>query len=124
GSSTFGNKKILTEYGKLDAFLTAVKYENYELIYIRDEAHYGSANKRNVLFNDIYDQQKVRKVSQKHEVRADALLQQAASFIVHMSATPNNNYPQVVLSEKDLLNDNIALVKRAAFFNHDLASIA
>ncbi|MCV3754366.1 DEAD/DEAH box helicase family protein, partial [Ureaplasma zalophigenitalium] len=38
GSSTFGNKKILTEYGKLDAFLTAVKYENYELIYIRDEA--------------------------------------------------------------------------------------
>ncbi|MCV3754362.1 type III restriction endonuclease subunit R, partial [Ureaplasma zalophigenitalium] len=42
----------------------------------------------------------------------------------HMSATPNNNYPQVVLSEKDLLNDNIALVKRAAFFNHDLASIA
>ncbi|MCV3728754.1 DEAD/DEAH box helicase family protein, partial [Ureaplasma miroungigenitalium] len=124
GSSTFGNKKILTEYGKLDAFITAIEYEGYELIYIRDEAHYGSANKRNIIFNDIYDQQKAKKISQKHEVRADALLQRAARFIVHMSATPNNNYPQVVLSDKDLLNDNIALVKRMPFFNHDVKSIA
>ena len=122
GTQSFGKRKIYTEQGIFDAFLDQIKKENYKLVYIRDEAHIGSDKeaKDSLKFLD-YDETnaKTNDVSVKFEQK----IQEAASFIVKMTATPKGKHKQVIITEKDLENDNIHLLKTKMFQNHGLDAL-
>ena len=92
GKSSFTKASIFVEHGIFDQFLDQVKNENYKLVYIRDEAHHGgfiNKNKQNV---DI----------EKFENK----IQKKADFVLKMTATMNPTHEQVVLSEKEIKEDN------------------
>ncbi len=122
GTQSFGKRKIYTEQGIFDAFLDQIKKENYKLVYIRDEAHIGSDKeaKDSLKFLDYYETNaKTNDVSVKFEQK----IQEAASFIVKMTATPKGKHKQVIITEKDLENDNIHLLKTKMFQNHGLDAL-
>ena len=110
GTQSFGKGKIYTEQGIFNAFLDQIEKENYKLIYIRDEAHVGleKEEKNASKFLDYDDD--ISK-SNDENIRFEKKIQEAASFIVKMTATPKGKYEQVIITEKDLENDNIHLLK-------------
>ncbi|KEZ22742.1 DEAD/DEAH box helicase family protein [Ureaplasma diversum] len=109
GKSSFGKNRILTEHGILDAFLDQIKNENYRLIYIRDEAHYGSNEVKIKKGGDV----------QKFETRVNNV----ASYIVKMTATPDYSQNIVAIDEKEFENDNIKLIKNNLVFNESINDI-
>ncbi|AXE60508.1 type III restriction endonuclease subunit R [[Mycoplasma] phocae] len=108
GSSSFGKNRIFTEYGILDAFLDQIKNEDYKLVYIRDEAHYGGDGK---------------KTSKEYETRFESKIQNAANFILKMTATPKGANKQVIITEKQLEEDNIQLLKRNQKYNFGIDNL-
>nr|WP_237076522.1 DEAD/DEAH box helicase family protein [Mycoplasma phocoeninasale] len=102
GSSSFGKNRIFTEQGILKAFLDQIKNENYKLVYIRDEAHFGGDKKN-----------KLNELEQKFETD----IQNAANFIIKMTATPKGENKQVIITEKQLEADSIQLLKRNLKYN-------
>ncbi|MDW2834126.1 DEAD/DEAH box helicase family protein [Mesomycoplasma ovipneumoniae] len=101
GGASFKSNSILREQGSIEAFLSEIKRKGQILIYIRDEAHIGS---------DI----KITSKDQKFEEK----MQLNASFILKMTATPKTDLPLVHLSEKDLSQDEVQLLKTKK--NHNL----
>ncbi|MBZ4218434.1 DEAD/DEAH box helicase family protein [Mycoplasma tauri] len=106
GKSSFGKNRILTEHGIFDAFLDQIKNENYRLIYIRDEAHYGS------------NESKIKKNTNVEKFKTK--VSNIASYIVKMTATPDNNQNLVSIDEKEFENDNIKLIKNNLVFNESI----
>ncbi|EGV00461.1 hypothetical protein MCSF7_02883 [Mycoplasmopsis columbina SF7] len=102
GKSSFGSKRIFTEYGLLEAMLDEIKNskDELEMIYIRDEAHVGG--------------------SVKGEKEFESLVSSVADFTIKMTATPDPDDHVVILSERELLNDNLKLLKKHAIFNENL----
>ncbi|MDR3186690.1 MAG: DEAD/DEAH box helicase family protein [Christensenellaceae bacterium] len=93
GKSSFGKGRILSESGIIDDFIIAAIDSSFKLIYIRDEAHIG----------DRIDNSDEAKQFEK-------TMQDKASFILKMTATPNYNdhtIQRVILKERDLNNGNI-----------------
>lgn len=103
GGASFKSNSILREQGSIEAFLSEIKRKGQILIYIRDEAHIGS---------DI----KITSKDQKFEEK----MQLNASFILKMTATPKTDLPLVHLSEKDLSQDDVQLLKTKKNHNLDL----
>lgn len=110
GTQSFGKGKIYTEQGIFNAFLDQIEKENYKLIYIRDEAHVGSEKEQKNASKFLDYDDDISK-SNDEKIRFEKKIQQAASFIVKMTATPKGKYEQVIITEKDLENDNIHLLK-------------
>lgn len=94
GGASFKSNSILREQGSIEAFLSEIKRKGQILIYIRDEAHIGSDIKINL---------KDKTFEEKMQLNA--------SFILKMTATPKTDLPLVHLSEKDLSQDDIQLLK-------------
>ncbi|WP_404924467.1 DEAD/DEAH box helicase family protein [Mesomycoplasma hyopneumoniae] len=94
GGASFKSNSILREQGSIEAFLSEIKRKGQILIYIRDEAHIGS---------DIKITTKDKSFEEKMQLNA--------SFILKMTATPKTDLPLVHLSEKDLSQDDIKLLK-------------
>ncbi|MBU4691411.1 DEAD/DEAH box helicase family protein [Mycoplasma sp. ES3225-GEN-MYC] len=109
GSSSFGKKRLFTEYGIFDAFLQQIENQDYKLIYIRDEAHHGG------LINN--------KDTKDYEEKFESKVQKAANFVVKMTATPKGGYEQVIITEDQLRKDNIVLLKNNLMFNHGISRI-
>ncbi|WNM14338.1 DEAD/DEAH box helicase family protein [Mesomycoplasma ovipneumoniae] len=103
GGASFKSNSILREQGSIEAFLSEIKRKGQILIYIRDEAHIGS---------DIKITTKDKSFEEK--------MQKNASFILKMTATPKTDLPLVHLSEKDLSQDDVQLLKTKKNHNLDL----
>ena len=98
GKATFGKGRIYTERNIIEDFIAECKVQNYEVIYIRDEAHIGErATKLDKTFESVMDKN--------------------ASFIMKMTATFDNKSiaHRVELKESDLRdpikNDGKFLIK-------------
>ena len=129
GTSSFGKNKIFTEEGVFDAFIDQIKNEEYKLIYIRDEAHYGgetntAKSKYLDLYNDSTDNEKQIRSAKDDGIKFEAKMQQIAQYVIKMTATPNNKqFKQIVISDKDLEQDNIKLLKPNYCQNEDIKSL-
>lgn len=101
GKSSFGKDRILTERGEIQKFTSSAINDGFKIIYIRDEAHYGS-----------------KKTSlKKDETKFENIIQNNAYFVIKMTATPNGDEKLIYISEKDLKEDNIQLIKDEKKFN-------
>ncbi|MDJ1645588.1 DEAD/DEAH box helicase family protein [Mycoplasma sp. M5725] len=106
GASSFGKGTIFKEQGVLDSFIHEIK-ENYHIVYIRDEAHIGTA-----------------KVEAKNDnITAHKAFSNIANFQILMTATPKGEYKQITITEKDLENDNIQLLKTEGLNNQGIEDI-
>lgn len=129
GTSSFGKNKIFTEEGVFDAFIDQIKNEEYKLIYIRDEAHYGgetntAKSKYLDLYNDNAENEKQISSAKDEAIKFEAKMQQIAQYVIKMTATPNNKqFKQIVITDKDLEQDNIKLLKPNYCQNEDIKSL-
>lgn len=129
GTSSFGKNKIFTEEGVFDAFIDQIINEEYKLIYIRDEAHYGgetnvTKSKYLDLYNDSTDNEKQIRSAKDDGIKFEAKMQQIAQYVIKMTATPNNKlFKQIVITDKDLEQDNIKLLKPNYCQNEDIKSL-
>ncbi len=99
GKASFGSGRILSEYRIIDDFIVSAIDKGYKLIYIRDEAHIGGERQIN-------------------DTNFETLMNSNASFVLKMTATPDNQNPftkKVILKESQLnnpvLNDGKWLLK-------------
>ncbi len=107
GKSTFGRNRIFTERNVIDDFVSIAKDQDYKIVYIRDEAHFGldesSGGPSAAIKNNF-----------------ENLMSNSASFILEMTATPDfkANSKKVILTEEELTNpsqnDNKWLIKSNA----------
>ena len=105
GKASFTKASIFVEQGVFAQFLDQIRNENYHLIYIRDEAHHGgrpSKSKINHFENQIQD---------------------AATFIVRMTATPKDFSNFVEITELELARDGMQLLKNYQERNYKLEEI-
>lgn len=129
GTSSFGKNKIFTEEGVFDAFIDQIKNEEYKLIYIRDEAHYGgetntAKSKYLDLYNDNIENEKQISSAKDEAIKFEARMQQIAQYVIKMTATPNNKqFKQIVITDKDLEQDSIKLLKPNYCQNEDIKSL-
>lgn len=119
GSSSFGKGRILTEYGLFQGFLDQIKTQNYKLIYIRDEAHHGGNVDKTNKFQD-YEENNKKLNSLKTEGRFEYQIQEAADFIIKMTATPKGKNQLICINEQDLENDSIKLLKNNHIYNEGI----
>ena len=121
--------KIFTEEGVFDAFIDQIENEEYKLVYIRDEAHYGgetntAKSKYLDLYNDNIENEKQISSAKDEAIKFEARMQQIAQYVIKMTATPNNKqFKQIVISDKDLEQDNIKLLKPNYCQNEDIKSL-
>ncbi|MHA0297159.1 DEAD/DEAH box helicase family protein [Mesomycoplasma ovipneumoniae] len=109
GGASFRKNSILREQGAIKSFLDEIKRKEQILIYIRDEAHIGSDIK-NTWKDESFDK------SFEEEMQTNA------SFVLKMTATPKTDLPLVRLSEEDLRQDKIQLLKITECHNIGLES--
>ncbi|MCV3743698.1 DEAD/DEAH box helicase family protein [Ureaplasma sp. ES3154-GEN] len=107
GASSFGAKKIYTEQGILDKFINEIA-NHYFVVFIRDEAHVGTSEKK-----DNKDTKNFYKKMSK-----------IANFQINMTATPNNQYEQVKITENELKKDDIKLLKTVPMVNKGVDNTA
>lgn len=112
GKSSFGKGRLLTEMGAFDKFIDQIKSENYKLVYIRDEAHIGLIEKNGLI--TVEKSQKATEEQQLHD---------CADFVVRMTATPTGKSKQIIIKEKDLMNDERSLLKTKDIFNKNIKSL-
>ena len=98
GVSSFGKNTLFHENKTLDTFLHQLKALNYNLIFLRDEAHIGLKSVKGL------NKKLLNEVNQK--------LFDAAEFILTMTATPPKNAENmIVITNDDLKNDDEYLLK-------------
>ncbi|MCL6429044.1 hypothetical protein LT335_00605 [Spiroplasma sp. JKS002669] len=101
GTSSFGKKKIFSEEGILDSFIEEIRNSNeWEIIYIRDEAHKGT--------------NKFTKLDEISDKTIDSKLNNIANFTIQMTATPNGSNPIIELKSEEMKNDGVQLLKEEA----------
>lgn len=126
GTQSFGKGRIFTEEGIIHSFLSEVENQDFKLVYIRDEAHIGGETSKNqyldIDLNDDFTKQLIKIKNQ--EARFEFLIQQTAHFIIKTTATPKGKNDLVLLTEEDLADDNMILVKTEAFYNDGLEQMA
>ncbi len=103
GTSSFGKNKLFNIQGILDNFISEAKELKWNIIYIRDEAHKGGAS------SSITKEKQYKSFDRKME--------DLASFVIQMTATPKGRHKLIELSENDLLEDNVYLLKNKAKVN-------
>jgi type III restriction enzyme len=89
GKATFGKDRIFTEQEIFHDFVKECKQQGYKLVYIRDEAHIGTAR------------------TDAGIKTFESLMQENADFIIKMTATFNNKSTnrRIELKEEDLKDD-------------------
>ncbi|MBU4692712.1 DEAD/DEAH box helicase family protein [Mycoplasma sp. CSL7491-lung] len=110
GASSFGANRIYTEQGILDKFISEIS-NNYFVVFIRDEAHIGTSEsgikgKNKQAVENFYEK-----------------MSKASNFQINMTATPKGIYEQVKISEKELKEDDIKLLKINGHLNEGLSEI-
>lgn len=103
GTSSFGKNKLFNIQGILDNFLYEAKNQNWNIVYIRDEAHKGGT--------------KASATGEKEFQSFDNKITVASNFSIQMTATPNGEYPVLELTPEELMNDGVFLLKNKPDFN-------
>ncbi|WP_170218541.1 DEAD/DEAH box helicase family protein [Mycoplasmopsis mucosicanis] len=122
GKQSAGKKKILTEQGFFDRFLDEIKTKNYTLVYIRDEAHHGGEVSKNNNLIDYDMNMSQERINVNKSKSFEFSVQNAASYIIKMTATPKGNNELIYINEKDLKQDDILLLKDNAIHNEGLSN--
>ncbi|UUM20031.1 MULTISPECIES: DEAD/DEAH box helicase family protein [unclassified Mycoplasma] len=107
GKSSFGKGTIFYQEDVINRMIDSIKNDdNIKLIYIRDEAHIG-ADERNNKDQDL--------------ANFENLVNNAAFFSIHMTATPIKTDKVVEITELSLYNDKeMQLLKKQALFNEKI----
>ncbi|QKT05575.1 DEAD/DEAH box helicase family protein [Mycoplasma sp. OR1901] len=108
GASSFGANRIYTEQGILDKFISEIS-NNYFVAFIRDEAHIGTSESG------------IKGRDKKAAENFYEKMSKAANFQINMTATPKGIYEQVKISEKELKEDDIKLLKINGHLNEGLS---
>ncbi len=95
GTSSFRENTLFHQNKTLENFIQEAKNQNYEIIFIRDEAHIGS---RRELPKDLLE-------------NFDDKVKTAASFVIEMTATPKKDKNFVELTMKEISEDDVFLLK-------------
>lgn len=103
GTSSFGKNKLFNIQGILDNFLYEANNQNWNIVYIRDEAHKGGA--------------KANTTGEKEFQSFDHKITETSSFSIQMTATPNGDYPTLELTSEELMDDGVFLLKNKPIFN-------
>ncbi|MGZ9756746.1 DEAD/DEAH box helicase family protein [Mycoplasma sp. 4423] len=114
GSSSYSKNTILKEQNAIESLISQIKKEKYKLIYIRDEAHIGS---------DVDKSKGNGKTEQANLDKFENLMQSNAHFTVKMTATPKDYKNLIELTEKQLMEADIKLLKIHRIFNKGLNDI-
>ena len=93
GISSFGKNTLFYQNNTLNNFLKQIKLFNYKVVFIRDEAHIG------------------KKASGVDLESVVGKLYKAAYFSLEMSATPKEAARIINLTYKDIMNDDLKLLK-------------
>lgn len=100
--ASFRANTIMKEQNVFYSFKNQISNQKYRLIYIRDEAHIGDSDssKKDADFLKFEDD-----------------IQKTATFILKMTATPENFSNLYEISDQDLLHDEPLLIKARLNFN-------
>ncbi|QJR43917.1 DEAD/DEAH box helicase family protein [Mycoplasma miroungirhinis] len=110
GASSFGKGKIYTEQGILEKFISEIS-NNYFVVFIRDEAHIGT------------NESGLKSEEKKQAENFYNKMKNAANFQINMTATPKGSYKQVKITENQLKEDDIKLIKTTSYLNEGLSEI-
>ncbi len=94
GTSSFGKNTLFYQNKTLEIFINQLKHYQYDLIFIRDEAHIGKKELSKDLLKNF-----------------DETMKSAATFTLEMTATPKCDINFVEMTAKDLELDNQFLLK-------------
>ncbi len=97
GISSFGKNTLFYQNNTLDRFLEQAKALNYQIFFIRDEAHIGS--------------KKEKKIGKKEQKDFDEKVNNASEFTINMTATPKNRINLIVMNSSDMEEDGLFLLK-------------
>lgn len=90
GKASFGKDRIFSQQKIIDDFIKEAQAQGFKIVYIRDEAHYGT------------------KASGKEIENFETLMRDNASFVLKMTATfDKNEANRVELRENELNNENL-----------------
>lgn len=95
GTSSFGKNTLFYQNKTLENFIQEVKNNDYQIIFIRDEAHIGGK----------------RELSGDYLKNFDDKVKNASSFIVEMTATPKDSKNFVELTSEQMNDDGVCLLK-------------
>lgn len=94
GKASFGKNTKFYEKGLLNNFFEGARDE-YEIVYIRDEAHIGGG----------------KRMSKDEGKKFDEFISDNSSFVVEMTATPKSAVNLVELKKQDMSDDGVFLLK-------------
>lgn len=95
GTSSFGKNTLFYQNKTLENFIQEAKIKDYQIIFIRDEAHIGGK----------------RELSGDYLKNFDDKIKSAATFIVEMTATPKDSKNFVELTSEEMSDDGVYLLK-------------
>lgn len=95
GTSSFGKNTLFNQNKTLETFLEQAKELNYQIFFIRDEAHIGKKEKMT-----------------KGELKTfDHKMNDASDFIINMTATPKDRINLIEMTSEDMKEDGFYLLK-------------
>lgn len=95
GTSSFGKNTLFYQNKTLEKFIQEAKINDYQIIFIRDEAHIGGK----------------RELSGDYLKNFDDKVKSAATFIIEMTATPKDPKNFVELTGEEMSDDGVYLLK-------------
>lgn len=95
GVSSFGKNTLFYKNRTLDNFILEAKNQNYQIIFIRDEAHIG----------------KKENISKEMLINFDQKMKDGSSFVLEMTATPKSLENFIELTRFDMEDDGVFLLK-------------
>lgn len=95
GTSSFGKNTLFYQNKTLDTFLQQAQELNYQIFFIRDEAHIGKKEK--ITKNDLKT--------------FDEKMNDASKFIINMTATPRKKNNLIEMTASDMEDDGFYLLK-------------
>ena len=95
GTSSFGKNTLFYQNRTLENFIQEAEIKDYQIIFIRDEAHIGGE----------------KELSKDYLKNFDDKVRRAASFIIEMTATPKDSRNFVELTSEEMNDDGVYLLK-------------
>lgn len=97
GTSSFGKNTLFNQNKTLETFLEQAKELNYQIFFIRDEAHIGK--KENITKGGLKT--------------FDHKMNESADFIINMTATPKSRINLIEMTSDDMKEDGFYLLKNS-----------
>ena len=96
GIASFGKNTLFYQNRTLDIFLQQANALNYQIFFIRDEAHIIGKKER---------------IGVNERKNFDQKMNESSNFVLHMTATPKYRENLIVMTSKDMQSDGLYLLK-------------